>query len=127
MKVSDRIEQTVVGLLGLCALVIGLWQVVTSWRSSPSSSWCCRFWHRPKAARHLFCPIRDYLHPQYGDWLGAPVGRPQSLSARNHYRGAGGRGHPRHSAIPDSAASIVLGIITYVPFLTLWLSNLVFG
>jgi hypothetical protein len=58
MKVSDRIEQTVVGLLGLCALVIGLW---------------------------------------------------------------------RHSAIPDSAASIVLGIITYVPFLTLWLPNLVFG
>jgi len=28
MKWWDRIEQTLVGLLGLCALVIGLWQVV---------------------------------------------------------------------------------------------------
>ncbi|HEY4922455.1 MAG TPA: TRAP transporter small permease subunit, partial [Xanthobacteraceae bacterium] len=28
MKLWDRIEQTLVGLLGLCALVVGLWQVV---------------------------------------------------------------------------------------------------
>jgi C4-dicarboxylate transporter DctQ subunit len=28
MNLWDRIEQTLVGLLGLCALVVGLWQVV---------------------------------------------------------------------------------------------------
>jgi len=28
MKLWDRIEQTLVGLLGLCALLIGLWQVI---------------------------------------------------------------------------------------------------
>lgn len=28
MKVWDRIEQTLVGLLGLCALIIALWQVI---------------------------------------------------------------------------------------------------
>jgi hypothetical protein len=113
-------------LLGLCALVIGLWQVVTSWRHLQAPPGAADSGTRPKAARHRFCSLLDCLHPQYGDWLGAPAGRPQSLSARNHYRGAGGRGHPRHSAIPDSLL-LVLGIITYVPFLTLWLPNLVFG
>ncbi len=40
MKLWDRIEQTLVGLLGLCALIVGMWQILGRYmNSSLSSGW----------------------------------------------------------------------------------------
>jgi C4-dicarboxylate transporter DctQ subunit len=40
MKLWDRVEQMLVGLLGLCALVVGMWQILGRYlNSSLSSGW----------------------------------------------------------------------------------------
>ena len=71
--------------------------------------------------------LLDHLHPQHGDRTGASTGGSQSLRAGDHLHGA-------KSARSSGAYCrllilllIVLGIITYVPILTLWLPDLLLG
>ena len=69
----------------------------------------------------------DHLHPQHGDRAGASAGRAQSVTCSSTISSAP-IGEVIRGILPFLILLlIVLGIITYVPILTLWLPDAVFG
>jgi hypothetical protein len=137
MRVWDWLEQTLVGLLGLAALGVGMWQIFGRYLDpSLSSGWGDEvivylvIWAimivssqlvrhdahvRPDIVLRLLRPARPAL-------AGAAElpRRPRSISAAPI-------GEVIRGILPFLVLLlIVLGIITYVPALTLWLPGLVY-